>query len=73
MAEAARSNLSNKLRITVGYRDAQDKEKKRKLNFKNLNEGIAAQTLFDAAKALAGLQMHGIVQIAEVTENTIEG
>lgn len=70
---AERSNLSNKLKLVVSYRDADDKEKTRQITFKNLKGDADATAVYDAAEALAGLQEDALVRISEVSENVIEG
>ena len=70
---AERSNLSNKLKLVVSYRDADDNEKTRQITFKNLKGNADATAVYDAAEALAGLQEDALIRISEVTENVIEG
>ncbi len=70
---AERSNLSNKLKLVVSYRDADDNEKTRQITFKNLKGNADATAVYGAAEALAGLQEDALIRISEVTENVIEG
>lgn len=70
---AERSNLSNKLKLVVSYRDANDNEKTRQITFKNLKGDADATAVYDAAEALAGLQEDALIRVSEVSENVIEG
>ena len=70
---AERSNLSNKLKLVVSYRDAEDNEKTRQITFKNLKGNADATAVYGAAEALAGLQEDTLIRVSEVSENVIEG
>jgi hypothetical protein len=69
---AERNAVSNKLKLVVTYKDADNKEKNRQITFAKLKANAQPDALVSVATAIAGLQSDTLTKIVETTENLIE-
>jgi hypothetical protein len=68
---AEREAISAKLKLVVGFKDENMKDKTRQLSFAGLKTGVEADKLTAVATALAGLQPDTLTRIVETVENEI--